>query len=92
MLPRPRGAQIFFRRPFTVNLQEYLAHKELLIDFGLNPQPTGITAHPVVVTQRIVTGWYTAKRLLRVLQLTVECHEAAFDVLETDVQKRARRS
>jgi hypothetical protein len=66
--------------------------EELLIDFGLNPQPTGITTQPVVVTQRVVTGWHTAKRLLHVLQLAVERHEAAFGVLETDVQKRVRRA
>ena len=63
--------------------------EELLIDFGLNPQQT---AQSVVVTQRVVTGWHTAKRLLHVLQLTIERHEAAFGVLETDVQKRVRRS
>ena len=66
--------------------------EELLIDFGINPQPTGTTTQSVVVTQRVVTGWHTAKRLLHVLQLTVERHEAAFGVLETDVQKRVRRA
>lgn len=64
--------------------------EELLIDFGLNPQPTGIPTQPVAVTQRIVTGWHTAKRLAQVLQLTVERHEAVFGVVETDVQKRVR--
>ena len=66
--------------------------EELLIDFGLNAQPIGMTTHPVVVAQRVVTGWHTAKRLLHVLQLTVERHEVAFGVLETDVQKRVRRA
>jgi hypothetical protein len=66
--------------------------EELLIDFGLNPRPMGITVQPVVVTQRVVTGWHTAKRLLHVLQRAVERHEAAFGVLETDVQKRVRRT
>jgi hypothetical protein len=65
--------------------------EELLIDFGLNPQPFGVPTKPIVVTQRIVTNAYTAKRLLHVLQLTVQRHEAAFGVVETDVQKRARR-
>ncbi len=64
--------------------------EELLIDFGLNPQPTGASTEPIVVSQRIVTSWLTAKRLLGVLQLTVTRHEAAFGVLETDVQKRIR--
>lgn len=66
--------------------------EELLIDFGLNSQPMGITTQPVVVAQRVVTGWHTAKRLQHALQLAVERHEAAFGVLETDVQKRIRRA
>jgi hypothetical protein len=66
--------------------------EELLIDFGLNPQPIGVPTQPVVVTQRIVTNLYTAKRLLYVLQLTVQRHEATFGALETDVQKRVRRA
>ena len=63
--------------------------EELLIDFGLNPQQI---TQSVVVTQRVAIGWHTAKRLLQVLQLTIERHEAAFGVLETDVQKRVRRA
>jgi len=66
--------------------------EELIIDFALNPQPVGVPTQPIVVKQRIVTNLYTAKRLLQVLQLTVERHEATFGALETDVQKRVRRS
>jgi hypothetical protein len=62
--------------------------EELIIDFGLNPQPFGVPTEPVVVNQRIVTNFYTAKRMLHALQLTVQRHEQAFGVLETDVQKR----
>ena len=62
--------------------------EELIIDFGLNAQPFGIPDEPVPVTQRIVTNYYTAKRMLHALQLTVQRHEAAFGVLETDVQRR----
>jgi hypothetical protein len=65
--------------------------EELLIDFGLNSQPASLTPQPVAVSQRIVTGWHTAKRLLHALQLTVDRHEAAFGVLETDVRKRIGR-
>ena len=64
--------------------------EELLIDFGLNPQPVGPLANPVVVSQRIVTSWNTAKRLLSVLQMTVARHEAAFGFLKTNLQKRIR--
>ncbi len=62
--------------------------EELIIDFGLNPQPIGIPSEPVIVTQRIVTNYFTAKRMLHALQLTVQRHEEAFGVLETDIQKR----
>ena len=64
--------------------------EELLIDFGLNPQPFGVPTEPLAVEQRIVTNLYTAKRLVRALQLTIQRHEATFGVIETDVQKRAR--
>ena len=62
--------------------------EELIIDFGLNAQPFGIPDEPVCVNQRIVTNYFTAKRLLHALQLTIQRHEAAFGVLETDVQRR----
>jgi hypothetical protein len=64
--------------------------EELIIDFGLNPQPFGVPTHPIAVTQRIITNFYTAKRMLHALQLTIQRHEATFGVLETDVQKRVR--
>jgi Protein of unknown function (DUF3467) len=62
--------------------------EELIVDFGLNPQPVGMPSEPVVITQRIVTNYYTAKRMLHALQLTIQRHEEAFGVLETDIQKR----
>jgi hypothetical protein len=65
--------------------------EELIVDFGLNPQPIGMPTEPVVITQRIVTNYYTAKRMLHALQLTIQRHEEAFGVLETDIQKRLVR-
>lgn len=62
--------------------------EELIIDFGLNSQPFGVPTEPVRVTQRIVSNYFTAKRMLHALQLSVQRHEQAFGVLETDVQKR----
>ena len=64
--------------------------EELIIDFGLNPQPFGIPNEPIPVTQRIITNFYTAKRMLHALNLTIQRHEGAFGVLEVDVQKRVR--
>ncbi len=64
--------------------------EELIVDFGLNPQPFGVPTQPIPVKQRIITNFYTAKRMLHALQLTIQRHEATFGVLETDVQKRVR--
>ena len=65
--------------------------EELILDFGLNPQPFGIPTEPIAVTQRIITNFYTAKRMLAALQMTIQRHESTFGVLETDVQKRVTR-
>lgn len=64
--------------------------EELIIDFGLNPQPHGVPKDPIAVKQRVIVNYYTAKRLLAALQMSVQHHEAVFGVLETDVQKRLR--
>jgi hypothetical protein len=64
--------------------------EELIIDFGLNPLPSGIADHSILVTQRIVMNFFTAKRTLHALQLTLERHEGVFGVLETDVQRRVQ--
>jgi hypothetical protein len=62
--------------------------EELIIDFALNPQPVGIPTDPIHISQRIVTNFYTAKRLWHALGLTLQRHEQAFGVLETNIQKR----
>jgi hypothetical protein len=64
--------------------------EELIIDFGLNPQHVGAPTQPIRVTQRIIMNFFTAKRTLHALQLTLERHEDAFGVLETDVQRRVQ--
>lgn len=64
--------------------------EELIVDFGLNPQPMGTPRHPIAVNQRIILNFYTAKRLLGALQLSVARHEQVFGVLETDIQKRVK--
>ena len=62
--------------------------EELIIDFGLNAQPMGSTEQPVDVSQRIVLNFYTAKRLLHALHVSVQRHEKVFGNIETDIQKR----
>jgi len=66
--------------------------EELIIDFGLNSQPVGVPTEPIAVTQRVITNYYTAKRLLNVLAMTLQRHEGTFGALETDVQRRVRRT
>jgi hypothetical protein len=66
--------------------------EELIIDFGLNPQPFEVSAAPIAITQRIVTNFFTAKRMLQALMMTVQRHEATFGVIETDVQRRVHPS
>ncbi len=65
--------------------------EELILDFGLNAQPFGASNAPIPITQRIIVNFYTAKRMLAALQMSIHHHEATFGVLETDVQKRATR-
>lgn len=62
--------------------------EELIIDFGLNSQPMGVPTEPIEITQRLIVNYFTAKRMLGALQMSVQRHEAAFGVLETDVQRR----
>lgn len=64
--------------------------EELIIDWGLNPLPLGAPNQQIRVNQRIILSFYTAKRLLQTLHVAVQRHEAAFGVLETDVQKRVK--
>ncbi len=64
--------------------------EELIVDFGLNPQPIGVPKDPIQVKQRIIVNFFTAKRLLAALQMSIARHEAVFGVLETDINKRVR--
>lgn len=62
--------------------------EELILDFGLNPQPFGMPVETLHINQRLIVNYYTAKRMMAALQMALQRHEAAFGVLETDVQKR----
>ncbi|MCO6044131.1 DUF3467 domain-containing protein [Aeoliella sp. ICT_H6.2] len=62
--------------------------EELILDFGLNSQPYGTPTEPIEVKQRLVVNYFTAKRMLQALAMSIQRHEQAFGVLETDVQKR----
>lgn len=62
--------------------------EELIVDFGMNSQPMGSGDKPIEIQQRIVLNFYTAKRLLHALHVSVQRHEEVFGQIETDIQKR----
>ena len=62
--------------------------EELIIDFALNPQPMGVPSEAIDIDQRVGMNYYTAKRMLAALQMSIQRHEAVFGVLETDINKR----
>ena len=64
--------------------------EELIVDFGMNAQPMGSNDKPVDIQQRIVLNFYTAKRLLHALHVSVQRHEEVFGQIETDIQKRVQ--
>ena len=66
------------------------SHEELIVDFGLNSQGMNVGEKPIEIKQRIVLNFYTAKRLLHALHLSIQNHEKVFGNLEIDVQKRVK--
>ena len=64
--------------------------EELIVDFGMNAQPMGTNDKPVNISQRIILNFYTAKRLLHALHVSVQRHEEVFGQIETDIQKRVK--
>lgn len=62
--------------------------EELILDFGLNENPVGIPKNPIRVEHRIVMNYFTAKRLMVAMQLSIERHEQVFGTIETDIEKR----
>lgn len=63
--------------------------EEVILDFGLNPQPFNPGRQDVKANQRIVMNFYTAKRLLTALGMTIQRHEGTFGSIELDVRRRA---
>jgi len=64
--------------------------EEVILDFGLNPQPFASGAQPVKTNQRIVLNIYTAKRLMVALETTIRRHEQTFGAIELDVRRRTK--
>ncbi len=65
--------------------------EEVIIDFGLNPNPFFNGRQEVNVSQRLIVNFYTAKRLLSALSMTLQRHEGAFGAVELDVRRRANQ-
>ncbi|MDG3003823.1 DUF3467 domain-containing protein [Paludisphaera mucosa] len=63
--------------------------EEVILDFGLNPQPFAQGRQDVKANQRLVMNFYTAKRLLTALSMTIQRHEGTFGSIELDVRRRA---
>ncbi len=63
--------------------------EEVILDFGLNPQPFATGRQDVKANQRIVMNFYTSKRLLTALGMTIQRHEQTFGAIELDVRRRA---
>ena len=62
--------------------------EEAILDFGLNPQPFSTGRQDVKANQRIVMNFFTAKRVLMALGMTVQRHEQTFGTIELDVNRR----
>ena len=93
--PQPQNVQVQVRDEDAIACYANFCRvtgspEELIVDFGLNPQPVGVPKDPIHVKQRIIMNFFTAKRLLGALQMSIQRHEAVFGVLETDIQKRLR--
>ena len=65
--------------------------EEVILDFGLNPQPFAAGRQDVKASLRVVTNFYTAKRLLAAVGMTIQRHEETFGSIELDVRRRAHQ-
>ncbi len=63
--------------------------EEVIVDFGLNPNPFLAGKQEISVTQRLIMNFYTAKRLCSALAMTLQRHEGTFGNIELDVRRRA---
>jgi len=62
--------------------------EEVIVDFALNPNPFQPGKQEVEVSQRLIMNFYTAKRLLSALAMTLQRHEQTFGSVELDVRRR----
>jgi hypothetical protein len=65
--------------------------EEMIVDFGLNPQPIGTPTEAIPIGWRVITNFTNAKQLTLAMQSAIRRHEADHGPLEIDVQKRVKR-
>ncbi len=65
--------------------------EELILEFALNPQSVGVPSSPIPLFQRTIVSFYTAKRLLHALEMTIQRHESIYGPIEMDPQKRIQQ-
>src|SRR5436190_9783364 len=65
--------------------------EEVIIDFCLNANPFGGGHQELHVSQRLILNFYTAKRLLSALGMTLQRHEQTFGSVELDVRRRVHQ-
>ena len=65
-------------------------HEEVIIDFCLNPNPFHQGKQEINVSQRLIMNFYTAKRLLTALAMTLQRHEGTFGSIELDIRRRVQ--
>ena len=63
--------------------------EEVIMDFGLNPNPFVAGRQDIQVTQRLILNFFTAKRLLYALHQTIQRHEQTYGTVELDLNRRA---
>jgi hypothetical protein len=64
--------------------------EEVILDFGLNPNPFRQGRMEVKVTQRLVLNFYTAKRLAGALSMALQRLEQTFGPIEVDFRRRTQ--
>jgi Protein of unknown function (DUF3467) len=92
--PQPQGTEVHVDDSGTLPSYSNFCRvtatpEEVILDFGLNPQPFATGRQDVKANQRIVMNFYTAKRLLTALGMTIQRHEGTFGSIEIDVRRRA---
>jgi hypothetical protein len=63
--------------------------EEMLLDFALSTQPFAAGRQEVKANQTIVMNYFTAKRLVAAIGMTIQRHEQTFGAIELDVSRRA---